>query len=411
MDFPSPPPLSKIEDYDAIGFDVDHCLTRYHIRNLTKLMYDCMIEILQSNCNYPSEVFISSHKDILNFGMTSIAVDVEKGNCIKLGLGFRILRAYNGTDRLSEAEIKKNYGEEMILPKVNLYGQDGETDVYICVSLFEHVWAVLFAQCIQFKKTSPLWAAKTHQEIKKDLYTAFHRMWVFWNYQGKVHEMQTFSLLFKEICQNVEKYVYPQPELREILAHLKKQGKFLFIASNSPYNFIKVTLDYGLGKNWEDLFDLVVSNAEKPSFFKSKEKPFFEFNVENLKYRGDVARDLKKCKYVVEGNVNLVEKVIEERNGTHLKRKIFVGDNLICDNFSSLQNEKWDTIHLFEESQDMENGKMMNGLDFQEYWGSYFHEESNEEKLEAFWPNFVRKNCSDFYPFLLCEKFKNFVNF
>ena len=70
-------PLSVIEDYTAIGFDVDHCLTRYKIRNLSRLIYVSASEILKLTFNYPNEMFeTKKNEDILNFGMSSLALDV-----------------------------------------------------------------------------------------------------------------------------------------------------------------------------------------------------------------------------------------------------------------------------------------------------------------------------------------------
>ena len=135
------------------------------------------------------------------------------------------------------------------------------------------------------------------------------------------------------------------------------------------------------------------------------------FEVQNLKYRGPVCKDLKKCKNVVEGNVKTLEKFIEEKTRIIGKKKIFIGDHIICDNYYSSLNPDWDTINLFEELQEQDNGKMMGGLDYEEFWGSFFSEESNGIKTETFWPNFIKQNCSDCYPFLLSQNFKNFVNF
>ena len=74
-------PLSKFEDYTAIGFDVDHCLTRYKIRNFSQLLYDSCIEKLKSLHNYPKEVFEDKiTQDIINFAMNSLVVDVVKIN-------------------------------------------------------------------------------------------------------------------------------------------------------------------------------------------------------------------------------------------------------------------------------------------------------------------------------------------
>ena len=74
-----PHPLSKFEEYTAIGFDIDHCLTRYRIPELSKLIYNTCIENLKSLYNYPDEIFQNeADKDFLNFAMNFLAIDVVK---------------------------------------------------------------------------------------------------------------------------------------------------------------------------------------------------------------------------------------------------------------------------------------------------------------------------------------------
>ena len=48
------PNLSK--DYDAIGFDVDHCLVKYKIPSLYRLLIKTSLEDLHENEGYPEEI-------------------------------------------------------------------------------------------------------------------------------------------------------------------------------------------------------------------------------------------------------------------------------------------------------------------------------------------------------------------
>ena len=136
----------------------------------------------------------------------------------------------------------------MILEGLNPYNCNRKCEVFINMTMFEHAWAILFAQCVNFKEKSVLWKEKTNLEIQEDLNDIFNRVFRFWDYQGKREELQKFSHYYKDIYENVENYVYPQEEFSQILKYLKSQGKFLFIGSNSPYPYAKLTLDHSLGK-------------------------------------------------------------------------------------------------------------------------------------------------------------------
>jgi len=61
---------------------------------------------------------------------------------------------------------------------------------------------------------------------------------------------------------------------------------------------------------------------------------------------------------------------------------------------------------------ELESEKNMGGLlDYRENWGSFFFQEINGNKIETFWPDFVKKNSSACFPLLLSQNFKDFVNF
>ena len=131
-------------------------------------------------------------------------------------------------------------------------------DIFICMSLFDYPYVLLFAKTIQFKKTFEPWKNKTNQQIQIELNDSCKRSVSFWDSKGENDKMEEFSLFYKEVYENVEKYVYPQEELFKILKHLKDQGKFLFIASNSPYPYVKLTMDYGFGKVFSNNFKVFI---------------------------------------------------------------------------------------------------------------------------------------------------------
>lgn len=75
------------------------------------------------------------------------------------------------------------------------------------------------------------------------------------------------------IAQDLKKYVIQDKSLVEGLKHFIHYGKKIFILTNSDYAYTKVLLDYAitpyLSKNevWQDLFEFVITLANKPRFF------------------------------------------------------------------------------------------------------------------------------------------------
>ena len=74
--------------------------------------------------------------------------------------------------------------------------------------------------------------------------------------------------------QNFSKYVISEPRTAQLLERYKEYGKKLMIITNSDYAYTKVLLEYAIDPylkkhaSWKEVFDLVVTFADKPRFFE-----------------------------------------------------------------------------------------------------------------------------------------------
>ena len=55
-------------------------------------------------------------------------------------------------------------------------------------------------------------------------------------------------------------------------------GKTTFLMTNSPLEIVNAGMIYMLGQDWRRLFDIVIVNAKKPSFFSAKKRHFRVFS-------------------------------------------------------------------------------------------------------------------------------------
>jgi hypothetical protein len=55
-------------------------------------------------------------------------------------------------------------------------------------------------------------------------------------------------------------------------------GKTTFLMTNSPFEIVNAGMIYMLGQDWRRLFDVVIVNAKKPSFFSAKKRHFRVFS-------------------------------------------------------------------------------------------------------------------------------------
>ena len=64
------------------------------------------------------------------------------------------------------------------------------------------------------------------------------------------------------------------PELKIMLERLKTEGKTTFLMTNSPFDIVNAGMTYMFDENWRTLFDIVIVNAKKPSFFTAAGRHF-----------------------------------------------------------------------------------------------------------------------------------------
>ena len=85
-----------LEDYDCIGFDLDHTLCRYNVGNLVPLVYDLLAEYLVKNKGYDKSIRNRKFSDDLHLMAKGLTLDCERGNILRLGCDGVVLTASHG---------------------------------------------------------------------------------------------------------------------------------------------------------------------------------------------------------------------------------------------------------------------------------------------------------------------------
>ncbi|MGC1183029.1 5'-nucleotidase domain-containing protein, partial [Legionella sp.] len=86
----------------------------------------------------------------------------------------------------------------------------------------------------------------------------------------KVHSDGSLKTI---IIKNLSDYVIKERALVDGLKHFIYHGKKIFILTNSEYSYTKLLLEYAInpflkkGETWRDLFEFVITLANKPRFF------------------------------------------------------------------------------------------------------------------------------------------------
>lgn len=76
-----PPNLYK--DYDAIGFDADHCIVKYNTKPLVKFLVQIELEEF-ANLGYPKSITEFNYEEDLDVCLNASIFDIDNGLVIKL---------------------------------------------------------------------------------------------------------------------------------------------------------------------------------------------------------------------------------------------------------------------------------------------------------------------------------------
>lgn len=238
----------------AIGFDMDYTLVRYDSHAFEEMTYNEIKKKLLEVRNYPE--IIKELKFQFPLAIRGLVIDKPNGNVLKLSTYSKVKHAYHGLKEMDFKTQQKTYqGLTIDLNDTDRFG--------IVDTAFSISYCTLFMQLVELKDNHPelnLPDYKTMELHVLDGLDISHRD----------------GTLKGEVKKNVKKYIVQDPEAIWALERFKKHGKSLWVITNSDYEYSKLLLDYSVNpflkehKNWSELFNLVVTLANKPKFFTDK---------------------------------------------------------------------------------------------------------------------------------------------
>ncbi|XP_052244584.1 5'-nucleotidase domain-containing protein 1-like isoform X3 [Dreissena polymorpha] len=404
-------PLSLI-NYHAIGFDLDHTLAKYRVVNQIKLTYNSLIDFLVQEKGYDSDIRtdISYGKDFICKGLF---VDTAKGNVIKLSHSGKILRGSHGTRALSQRELISTYGPTLLWEHYEhareaVRPSTGNKTFAFWENYFDVPALYVCAQVVDYwdkKNGGPL---PSYRDILfKDILAGMEC-----NYRFQAFS-ENSGYFFPKLKQNPEQY-YQACSLgvKQWLRDLKMAGKCVFLTTSSHIDFASLTASSVLGPDWKSYFDIIVTNARKPGFFKDN-KPFL--SLDGILEKETVTYDkLEEHSVYSSGNHGDLEKFIT--------KVVYFGDSLCSDAFPVKTLTDWDLILVLEEmeaegfhphdnthhywQQDERDRKIVRPVNLavdeeeEEYllsrqWGSFFYHPEDDplqnRHMNTFWGELVTK--------------------
>ncbi len=244
--------LSKIR---AIGFDLDHTLAHYDPVPVEELAFDLTTQKLVEAKGYPREILELKYDP--NFVIRGLVVDKKRGNLLKMDYFNFVSRGYHGLRPLQSDERERAYRSS----RIRLSHEN-----YASVDTLFHLPEVYLFVCLV--------DLLERRGMKKSDYTEVHAA-----VREMIDEAHRDGSLKSVINSNLERYIRLDHELRTVLEEFRRGGKKLFLLTNSDGAYTESLLGHllqrgrGAPSHWTQLFDVVVVEAKKPSFFASNAPP------------------------------------------------------------------------------------------------------------------------------------------
>lgn len=238
-----------------IGFDMDHTLVRYKTSAFEELTYRVLIEKLVQQKGYPPSLL--ELRPQFDLAIRGLIIDRIKGNLLKVNRYGWIRKSAHGTQLI-------DYPSQLKIYK-SVYIDLSETEKYYAVdTAFAIPTVSLFAQLVDQKDGSLSHRLPDYETIFNDLQSV----------EDEAHNDESLKGI---VAQDLEKFIIRDEGVVQGLEKYIKHEKKLFVVTNSEYNYTKLLLDYAINpflkdhSSWHQLFEFVITGAQKPRFFYEKQ--------------------------------------------------------------------------------------------------------------------------------------------
>jgi HAD superfamily 5'-nucleotidase-like hydrolase len=234
-----------------IGLDMDHTLVRYNSHAFESLAHKTMLIKLVEQKKYPKSILDLPFN--FDLAIRGLVIDRNKGNLLKVSRHSAIRSSYHGTKQIDFTTQQKLYK--------SIYIDLSDTHDYTAIdTAFSISIATLFAQLVDLKDGDLKESLPNYDTISVDL-------------MNVLDQSHKDGSLKGQVAANLSQYIIKDPDLVAGLERYRKHDKKIFILTNSDYSYTKLLLDYAINpflkdhKSWMDLFEIVITNAQKPRFF------------------------------------------------------------------------------------------------------------------------------------------------
>ncbi|XP_039723460.1 5'-nucleotidase domain-containing protein 2 isoform X2 [Pteropus medius] len=344
----------SLHDVEVYGFDYDYTLAQY-ADSLHPAIFSAARDILIEHYKYPEGIRKYDYNP--SFAIRGLHYDIQKGwkrlahgqwqtpfsspvplpwcpqsllmkidafHYVQLGT------AYRGLQPVPDEEVIDLYGGTQHIPLYQMSGFYGKgPSIKQFMDIFSLPEMALLSCVVDHFLGHGLEFDQAH--LYKDVTDA-------------IRDVHVKGLMYQWIEQDMEKYILRGDETFAVLSRLVDHGKQLFLITNSPFSFVDKGMRHMVGPDWRQLFDVVIVQADKPSFFTDPRKPFRKLD-EKGSLQWDRITRLEKGKIYRQGNLFDFLRLTEWRG----PRVLYFGDHLYSDLADLMLRHGWRTGAIIPE--------------------------------------------------------------
>ncbi|XP_077988251.1 5'-nucleotidase domain-containing protein 3-like [Glandiceps talaboti] len=334
----------SLADIDVYGFDYDYTLATY-TEDLHHLIYKLAKDVLIKLKKYPEDIADLPYQP--NFAVRGLHYDVTKGLLMKVD-SFHYIQlgtVHRGLTAVSDEEVNRIYdGTHIPLSQMNSFHGSG-ANLRQMMDLFSIPEMTLLANIIEY------FSEKNIPYDPEYLFVDIHDAVKSVHYSGAMH---------RTVGNAIAKYLESGKEVSELLRRLVSMGKKLFLVTNSAYSFVEKGMNFIIGPDWLDLFEIVVTNARKPHFFSDSNRPFRHFDRHKKSPQWQKVFEFKKGQVYLEGNLEQLHLM----TGWVGSSVLYFGDHVYSDLADPCLRHGWRTGAIIPELEPEIN--TMNSSEFKE---------------------------------------------
>lgn len=321
----------SLEDIEIYGFDYDYTLAFYS-KDLHTLIFNTARDLLINEHRYPHE--LKKYEYDPNFAIRGLHYDVHKALLMKID-SFHYIQlgaVYRGFDVVPDSEVIEMYqGSHVPLEQMSdFYGKSSEGNT---LKQFMDIFSL---------PEMALLSCVNDYFLKNNIdYEPVH---LYKDVKDAIRDVHVKGLMYRAVEADIERYIRYGEKTRAVLAKLANHGKKMFLITNSPSSFVDKGMHFIVGKDWRDLFDVVIVQADKPNFFNDKRRPFRKVTDRGV-LLWDKIHQLEKGKIYKQGNLFEFLKL----TGWRGSKVLYFGDHIYSDLADLTLKHGWRTGAIIPE--------------------------------------------------------------